>query len=47
MPKLNNHTHCQAAPANAQTKAWRQRVSVQPHHQTDRQTNGRKRSPNR
>jgi len=25
MPTLNSHTHCQAAPANAQTKAW-QRV---------------------
>ncbi len=22
MPTLNSHTHCQAAPANAQTKAW-------------------------
>jgi hypothetical protein len=25
MSKLNSHTHCQAAPANAQTQAW-QRV---------------------
>jgi hypothetical protein len=22
MPTLNSHTHCQAAQANAQTKAW-------------------------
>jgi len=22
MPALHSHTHCQAAPANAQTKAW-------------------------
>jgi hypothetical protein len=27
MPTLNSHTHCQAAPANAQTKAW-QRVCL-------------------
>ncbi len=26
-PTLNSHTHCQAAPANAQTKAW-QRVCL-------------------
>ncbi len=25
MPTLKSHTHCQAAPANAKTKAW-QRV---------------------
>ena len=27
MPTLNSHTHCQAAPANAQTQAW-QRVCL-------------------
>ena len=27
MPTLHSHTHCQAAPANAQTKAW-QRVCL-------------------
>jgi hypothetical protein len=27
MPMLTSHTHCQAAPANAQTKAW-QRVCL-------------------
>ncbi len=27
MPTLNSHTHCQAAQANAQTKAW-QRVCL-------------------
>jgi hypothetical protein len=27
MPTLNSHTHCQAAPANAQIKAW-QRVCL-------------------
>ncbi len=27
MPTLNSHTHCQAAPALAQTKAW-QRVCL-------------------
>ena len=27
MPTLNSHTHCQAAHANAQTKAW-QRVCL-------------------
>lgn len=32
MPTLNSHTHCQAAPANAQTKAW-QRVCL-PQHTT-------------
>lgn len=37
---------CQAAPANANTQAWRQRVSAPPHPQNDRQTNGR-RTPNR
>jgi hypothetical protein len=26
-PALNSHTHCQAAPANAQTQAW-QRVCL-------------------
>lgn len=26
-PTLNSHTHCQAAPANAQTQAW-QRVCL-------------------
>ncbi len=27
MPTLHSHTHCQAAPANAQTNAW-QRVCL-------------------
>ena len=27
MPSLNSHTHCQAAPAKAQTQAW-QRVCL-------------------
>ena len=27
MPPLHSHTHCQAAPANAQTQAW-QRVCL-------------------
>jgi hypothetical protein len=27
MPTLHSHTHCQAAPANAQTQAW-QRVCL-------------------
>ena len=27
MPTLNSHTHCQAAPADAQTQAW-QRVCL-------------------
>jgi hypothetical protein len=27
MPTLDSHTHCQAAPANAQTQAW-QRVCL-------------------
>ena len=27
MPTLNSHTHCQAAPTKAQTKAW-QRVCL-------------------
>ena len=27
MPNANSHTHCQAAPANAQTQAW-QRVCL-------------------
>jgi proteasome lid subunit RPN8/RPN11 len=27
MPTLHSHTHCQAAPSNAQTKAW-QRVCL-------------------
>ncbi len=47
MPTLNSHTHCQAAPANATTQAWQQRVSAQPHDQDDRQTSGRKRTPKR
>jgi len=33
MPNANSHTHCQAAPANAKTKAW-QRVWL-PHHTTE------------
>jgi len=39
---------CQAAPANAQTKALSKRVSVQLHDKNDRQTSGRKehRTPN-
>ncbi len=32
MPNANSHTHCQAAPANAKTKAW-QRVCL-PHRTT-------------
>ena len=32
MPNANSHTHCQAALANAKTKAW-QRVCL-PHHTT-------------
>ena len=32
MPTLNSHTHCQAAPASAQTQAW-QRVCL-PHRTT-------------
>ena len=31
----NSHTHCQAAQASAQTKAWRQRVSERTHDQND------------
>jgi len=30
---------------NAKTQAWRQPVPVQPHDQNDRQTNGRRRTP--
>ena len=33
MPNANSHTHCQAAPANAKTKAW-QREWL-PHHTTE------------
>jgi hypothetical protein len=39
MPTLHSHTHCQAAPAHAKTKAW-QRVCL-PHRTTktyDKQT---------
>ena len=32
MPNANSHTHCQAAPASAKTKAW-QRVCL-PHRTT-------------
>lgn len=39
MPTLHSHTHCQVAPANAQTKTW-QRVCLS-HRTTDRQS-GRK-----
>ena len=51
MPTLHSHTHCQAAQANATThpESFREAnsVSVQPHDQNDRQTNGRKRTPKR
>ena len=39
-PTLHSHTHCQGAQAHATIQAWRQRVSVPPHHQTDLQNNG-------
>jgi hypothetical protein len=40
MPTLNSHTHCQAAPAYAQTQAW-QRVCLSQHttKTTDKTTN--------
>jgi len=38
---------CQAVQADTQGKAWRQRVSVEPHDQNDRQTYGQRRTPNR
>ena len=40
----NSHTHLQATQAQAQTQAWRQRVSVPTHDQNNRQTNGRRRT---
>ena len=43
MPNTSSHTHCQAASANAKTKAW-QRVFL-PHHTTkttDKPTTERK-----
>ena len=36
MPTLHSHTHCQVAPANAQTKAW-QRVCLS-NRTTNKQT---------
>jgi hypothetical protein len=30
MPTLNSHTHCQAAPAHAQTQAWQRVCLSQP-----------------
>ena len=34
-PTLHSHTHCQAAPANAQTQAWQRACLPQ---RTDRMT---------
>ncbi|MFA6852360.1 MAG: hypothetical protein WCR34_04315 [Bacilli bacterium] len=49
MPTLNSHTHCQAAPAYAQTQAW-QRVclSQRTTKTTDKQADEKEaRLPNR
>ncbi len=44
MPTLNSHTHCQVAPAQAQSKTWQRVCLFQP--ATDRQS-GRKKNTER
>jgi len=44
MSMLTSHTHCQAAPANAQTKAWQRVCLFQ--RTTDRKS-GRKKNTER
>ncbi len=48
MPTLHSHTHCQAAPANAQTQAWqRVRLPNRTTHTSDKPTDEKKaRLPN-